>query len=167
MRTGEQIELARARPWRPGEEPVPGTGRVDTWQVNGRYAVATVCRFSCSTVLYDIDERRFLRARGGFAPPDSTVVPVSVSANGTLYFANGGTINRCASAVDLLSGPPGATRFNFLVRIPRTVGVGSIYVDSRPGGRTTVYYTRGHLCRIDSDAYALDVREPLRGGSGQ
>ena len=160
-RTREEIELARVN-LPPSQRPAfDATQRPASWRVNGRYALANPC-VGCGTRLYDIAQRTAVESPTGFIP-HSIDFPVSVSASGPLHVARQVAINSWHADLLLLSRALGAEHAVLLARIPRGIGVGSMYVVSRPGGRTTVYYTRGFLCRIDSDVYALDVQEPSPG----
>ena len=162
VRTAEQIELDRVTVPPPVGPTFDPRERVSSWQVNGRYAIATAC-VGCGRRLYDIAERRMMELPLGI--PDTTVHPVAVSRSGTVYFARSVTFGYCEYSVQIFSRAPGARYFVLLATVPRGIGVGSIYVVSRSGGRTTVYYTRGYLCGRNPDAYALEVSE-TSGGDG-
>lgn len=151
LRTGEQMEVARVSPL--GGRPPAAF----SWQVNGRYAAASICGGGC-TVLYDIAARKLIRP-ASLHIPDSAAHAISVAPNGTLYFARGLRLGYCSGVVELLSRRLGTNYSSEVGLVPAGIGVGSTYAVSSTG-KTTVYYTRGlRSCGHNPDVYALDVRE--------
>jgi Divergent InlB B-repeat domain len=141
--TGERRLLEKTK----GRRAFIGPG-----QVNGNYAVWSVCRRRCDVIRYDIAAHTDARIEN----PGSYQRAPSVTPGGTVYFSRGG--NRCGVSVKLVRAPMQGPQ-EVLVELQKGLDIRDTYTHIEPNGSIEVYFER-NVCGRTAASDIYKVREP-------
>jgi hypothetical protein len=120
-------------------------------QVNGNYAVWSICRRRCNVFRYDISAESWEKLSH---PPTFQRAP-SVTPGGTVYLSRGG--KQCGDSVRLVRvGTDGSEAI--LLEVPDGLDIRDTYVYVEPNGSTEVYFERS-VCGRRTASDVFKVRE--------
>lgn len=120
-------------------------------QVNGNFAVWSVCRRRCDVIRYNIADKSHSVIKGG-GPYDRAP---SVAPDGTVYFSRGG--KRCGVSVTLVRDPLQGPQ-QVLVELQKGLDIRDTYAFLESNGTVEIYYER-NVCGRPAASDIYKVRE--------